>query len=98
MELGLIKRGEAQITPSGARYLEQVADTLHRVRKYRMKLIGGDEKELSHDQYEAISKALMELNGGSRFFKFKDGEMISSSQIAMIRPYEVIVDTRKERL
>lgn len=98
MELGLVKRGEVQITPTGGMYLEKLADTLHRVRKYRMYLIGGDTKELTHEQYEAISKALMEMNGGSRFIRFKDGEMISSSQITSIRPYEVIVDTRKETL
>lgn len=98
MELGLIKRGGAQITPSGSLYLEKMADTLHRVRRYRMRLINGEEKELSHEQYEAISDALMKLSSGSRFFKFKDGSMISSSQIVSIKPYEVIVDTRKESL
>ena len=98
MELGLIKRGEAQITPSGALYMEKMADTLHRVRKYRMNLIGGGTKELSREQYEAISQVLMGLNGNSKFIKFKDGEMISSSQITSIKPYEVIVDTRKESL
>ena len=98
MELGLIKCGEAQITPSGALYLEKMADTLHRVRRYRMRLINGEEKELSHDQYEAISDALMKLGNSSRFFKFKDGSMISSGQIVSIKPYEVIVDVRKERL
>lgn len=98
MELGLVKSGEAQITPSGALYIEKMADTLHRVRKYRMNLIGGDTKELTHEQYEAISQVLMNLNGESKFIKFKDGEMISSGQITSIKPYEVIVDTRKEPL
>lgn len=98
MELGLIKHGEAQITPSGALYMEKMADTLHRVRKYRMNLIGGGTKELTHEQYEAISQVLMGLDGSSKFIKFKDGEMISSSQITSIKPYEVIVDTRKESL
>lgn len=98
MELGLIKRGEAQITPSGALYMEKMADTLHRVRKYQMNLIGGGTKELTYEQYEAISQVLMGLNGSSKFIKFKDGEMISSSQITSIKPYEVIVDTRKESL
>lgn len=98
MELGLIKRGDVQVTPTGSVYLEKVSDTLHRVKKYQMKLLGGETKELTHEQYEAISAALAELNGGSRFFKFKNGEVISSSQIASIRPYETIVDTRKEDL
>ena len=98
MELGLIKRGEVQVTPAGSMYLEKCADTLHRVRRYKMKLIGGEVKDITYEQYESITKALMELNGGSRFFKFKDGSMISSSQIATIKPYEVIVDTRKEQL
>lgn len=98
MELGLVKKGEAEITPTGALYLEQMADTLHRVRKYRMKLIGGDIKELTHAQYESVTNALVSLNGGSKFFRFNDGEIISSSQIVSIKPYEVIVDTRKETL
>lgn len=98
MELGLIKRGEVQITPAGSLYLEQVADTLHRVRRYRMRLIGGEVRELSHEQYEAVSSALATLNGSSRFFKFSDGSIVSSSQIATIQPYEVIIDSRKEDL
>lgn len=98
MELGLVKRGDVQLTPTGSVYIEQVSDTLHRVKKYQMKLLGGEVKDLTHEQYEAISNALAELNGGSRFFKFKSGEVISSSQIASIRPYETIIDTRKEDL
>ena len=98
MELGLIRKGNVQLTPAGSLYLEQVSDTLHRVKKYQMKLIGGEVRELTHEQYEAISNALSELNGGSRFFKFKSGEVISSSQIASIKPYETIVDTRKADL
>lgn len=97
-ELGLVKHGESQVTPTGALYLEQMADTLHRVRKYKMKLIGGDTKELTHSQYEAITNTLVSLNGGSKFFKFNDGEIISSSQIVSIKPYEVIVDTRRDNL
>ena len=57
------------------------------------------EKEITYEQYEKISRILTSLDGnGSKFIKFKDGEIVSSSQIASIRPYEYIVDTRKAEL
>ena len=93
MELGLVKRGEVQITPNGALYVGKLSDTLHLVKQYRMKLIGGDTKELTHQQYEAIMKA---LSDGQKFIKFKDGDMIAAGQIASIKPYEQIIDTRKD--
>lgn len=98
MENGLIKKGEVELTPNGSLYIEKLSDTLHRVKKYRMKLIGGETKELTYEQYESIIGVLDSLNGSSRFIKFKDGEIISSSQITSIKPYEVIIDTRKEVL
>lgn len=93
MELGLIKSGGVQIMPNGALYVCKLSDTLHLVKQYRMKLIGGDTKELTHQQYEAIMKA---LSDGQKFIKFKDGDMIAAGQIASIKPYEQIIDTRKD--
>lgn len=93
MELGLIKRGEVQITPNGALYIGKLSDTLHLVKQYRMKLIGGDIKELTHEQYESIMQV---ISSGSKFIKFKDGDVVSVGQIASIKPYEVIIDTRKD--
>ena len=47
MELGLQKIGNNDITPSGAMYIEKLADTLHRVRKYKVSLYGDRTKEIS---------------------------------------------------
>lgn len=99
MELGLVKIGETTVTPSGAVYIEKLAETLHRVRGYKIIFFDKREKEITYEQYEKISRILTELDGnGSKFIKFKDGEIISSSQIASIRPYEYVVDTRKGQL
>lgn len=99
MELGLMKVGETTVTPSGAVYLEKLADTLHRVRAYKIIFFDKREKEITYEQYEKISRILTSLDGNSsKFIKFKDGEIVSSSQIASIRPYEYIIDTRKAEL
>lgn len=99
MENGLMKIGETTVTPSGAVYIEKLAETLHRVRAYKIVFYDKREKEITYEQYEKISRILTSLEGnGSKFIKFKDGEIVSSSQIASIRPYEYVVDTRKEEL
>lgn len=99
MENGLMKIGETTVTPSGAVYIEKLAETLHRVRTYKIVFFDKREKEITYEQYEKISRILTSLEGnGSKFIKFKDGEIVSSSQIASIRPYEYVVDTRKEEL
>lgn len=95
-ELGLIKAGDVQITPTGSLYMEKLADTLHRVRKYRLSLADGSSRELTFKEYTMISGGLMQTS--ARFIKLRDGEMIAVSQIRSIKPYEVIVDTRKEQL
>lgn len=96
MELGLIKRGEAQITPSGALYMEKMADTLHRVKKYRLSLADGSSREITFKEYSVISDGVTKTN--AKFVKLHDGELIAVGQIRSIKPYEVIVDTRKESL
>ncbi len=96
-ELGLIKVGSVQITPSGSLYVEKLADTLHRVKKYRMTLTDGSSRELTFKEYTVISEGVTRSNG-VKFVKLNDGEMIAVGQIRTIKPYEVIVDVRKEEL
>lgn len=95
-ELGLIKAGNVDITPTGSLYLEKVADTLHRVMKYRMSLADGSTRELTFKEYTVISDGVTKTN--AKFVKLHDGELIAVGQIRSIKPYEVIVDTRKESL
>lgn len=97
-ELGLTLRGKNQITPAGALYVEKLSDTLHRVKKYRIRFIDHSVQEITHEQYENISNTLASLNGGSTFIRFRDGKVVSTGQIAYIEPYETIIDTRKETL
>ena len=96
MELGLIKADGVEITPAGALYVEKLADTLHRVKKYRMNLADSTTRELTYKEYIVISKGV--TNGAAKFVKLHDGELIAVSQIRSIKPYEVIIDTRKESL
>ena len=56
MELGLQKSGKTDITPSGAMYIEKLADTLHRVRKYKVSLYGDRTKEISYESYERLAE------------------------------------------
>lgn len=95
-ELGLIKAGSVEITPTGSLYIEKVADTLHRVTRYRMSLADGSTRELTFKEYTVISEGVTKTN--AKFVKLHDGELIAVSQIRSIKPYEVIVDTRKEDL
>ena len=57
-ELGLIKVGNVQITPSGSLYVEKLSDTLHRVKKYRLSLIDGSTRELTFKEYSVISEGI----------------------------------------
>ena len=95
-ELGLVKAGSVQITPTGSLYMERLADTLHRVKRYRMELANGSSRELTFKEYSVISDGVTKTN--AKFVKLHDGELIAVSQIRSIKPYEVIVDVRKEEL
>ena len=95
-ELGLIKAGELQITPTGSLYIERLSDTLHRVKKYQLSLSDGSTRELTFKEYSIISDGVTKSN--AKFVKLHDGELIAVSQIRSIKPYEVIVDSRKETL
>lgn len=93
---GLIKRGEAQITASGALYLEQLSDTLHRVRRYKVVFLDRSERVLKHEQYERLERLM--TSSDAKFVKFDDGTLVAVSQIAYVKPFEAIIDTRKEDL
>lgn len=97
MELGLITTNNGlQVTPQGALYGEKLADTLHRVTKYRMTLLDGSQRTLTYKEYMVFGDRLSDES--VRFLKLHDGEIIAVGQIRSIKPYEVIVDTRKENL
>lgn len=96
MELGLIKADGVELTPSGSLYVEKLADTLHRVRKYRLSLGDGTSRELTYKEYAVITTALTKTN--AKFVKLRDGELVAVGLIRSIKPYEVIVDIRKEQL
>lgn len=98
MDNQLIPLGDKQITPLGSLYIEKIADTLHRVKKYRVEFVGGITKDVTYQQYEAITAAITSKDA-PKYIKFKsDGEVVATNQIKRIKPYEVIVDTRKENL
>lgn len=96
METGLIKYGSVKLTPSGSLYIEKLADTLHRVTKYRLSLADGTSRELTYKEYCVVSDGLTKTN--AKFVKLANGELIAVSLIRSVKPYEVIVDTRKEQL
>lgn len=95
-ELGLIKAGDVQVTPTGSLYMEKLSDTLHRVKKYRMSLLDGTTRDLTFKEYTVISAGV--TKGTAKFVKLHDGELIAVSQIRSIKPIEMIVDTRKDTL
>lgn len=96
METGLIKYNGVQLTPSGSLYMEKLADTLHRVTKYKLSLSDGTSRDLTYKEYRVVSEGLIKTN--AKFVKLANDELIAVSIIRSVKPYEVIVDTRKERL
>lgn len=96
MDNQLIPYEGKQITPLGNLYIKQESETLHRVKKFRINFIGGTSREITYQQYEAISKVLLSPNA-PRFIRFKDdGDVIATNQIASIKTEETIIDTRRE--
>jgi len=91
----LIAYEDKQITVKGNLYVEQVSDTLHRVKKYEINFIGGTKREITYQEYETITKAITSANA-PKFIKFKDGTFIAVNQIVSIKSHDVIVDTRRE--
>ena len=98
MDNQLIPYGDKQITPLGNLYVDKVNDTLYRVKKHRINFIGGTSREITYQQYEAISNMLLGSDA-PKFIRFKDdGDVIATNQIASIKSEEVIIDTRREEL
>lgn len=91
----LVTYEDKQITQLGNLYVEQVSDTLHRVKKFTINFIGGTSREVTFPEYDAISKAITSPNA-PKFIKFKNGDFIAVNQIVNISTKEVIVDTRRE--
>lgn len=91
----LVAYEDKQITVKGNLYVEQVSDTLHRVKKYEINFIGGTKREITYPEYETITKAITSANA-PKFIKFKDGTFIAVNQIVSIKSHDVIVDTRRE--
>lgn len=90
--------GNKQVTPLGNLYVEKVSDTLHRVKKHRINFIGGTSREITYQQYDAISEALLSPDA-PRFIRFKDsGDVVATNQIASIKSEEAIIDTRREEM
>lgn len=96
MELGLIKVGDANITPSGSLYHEKLAETLHRVTKYHMNLIDGSERVLTYKEYRLFNLTIQDPQ--KRFIQLHTGELIAVNQVRNVKPVVTIVDTRKEEL
>ena len=98
MDNQLIPYNGKQITPLGSLFVKQESETLFRVKKYRINFIDKTSKEITYQQYDKLSKLLQSQNI-PRFIEFEsDGEVIATAQIASVKPYETIVDTRREEL
>lgn len=96
MDNQLIPYEDKQVTPLGNLYVERVSDTLHRVKKYKINFIGGDSREITYQQYDNISNLLLSP-AAPKFIRFKEtGDVIATNQIASIKSYETIIDTRRE--
>lgn len=94
----LIPYNDKQVTPLGALFMEKHGDTLYRVKKYKIHFIDGSTKDITYQQYSNLSRVLQSANI-PRFIEFStDGEVIATAQIASVKPYETIVDTRREEL
>lgn len=99
MDNQLIPYNGHQVTPLGNLYVEKVSDTLHRVKRYEINLMGGGKREITYQEYSAISDAITGRNDEiPKFIKFKDGDFIAVNQIVNIKANETIIDTRREDL
>lgn len=93
----LVPYEDKQITALGNLHVAQVSDTLHRVKKFKVNLIGGTSREVTYPEYDHIAKAITSSNA-PRFIKFKNGDFIAVNQIVSIKADEVIIDTRREEM
>lgn len=98
MENQLIPYGDKQVTPLGYLFVTKYGDSLCRVMKHRIKFIDGSTKDITYQQYEKLSAILTSANI-PRFVQFdSDGEVIATAQIANVKPYETVIDTRREAM
>lgn len=98
MDNQLIPYEDKQLTPQGNLYIAKVNDTLHRVKKFRVEFIGGTSREITYQQYEAISNMLLGSDA-PKFIRFKDnGDIVATNRIASVKADEMIIDTRREDL
>lgn len=96
MDNQLIPYNGNQMTPLGNLYMERISDTLHRVKKFKINFINGESQEISYKQFVGLTNALDSPNP-PRFIQFDGDEaLIATNQIASVRSYETIVDTRRE--
>lgn len=96
MDNQLIPINDKQMTPLGYEYVEQVSDTLHRVKKYKINYIGGSSQEITYKQFCNLSRVLGGANP-PKFIQFENtDDIVATNQIASIKAYETIVDTRRE--
>lgn len=96
--VALVPFGDKQLTPSGNLYMERVNDTLYRVKKYRINYIGGGSQEISYKTFAGLSQVLGGANP-PKFIQFSEtDDIVATNQIASIKSYEKIIDTRKEEL
>lgn len=98
MDNQLIPFNGAQVTPLGNLYVEKISDTLHRVKKYKINYIGGTSQEISYKTFVGLTKVLASPNP-PRFIQFEEtSDLVATNQIASVRSYETIVDTRRENM
>lgn len=96
--VSLVPYGDKQLTPSGNLYMEQVNDTLYRVKKYRINYIGGESQDISYKTFVGLSNVLGGANP-PKFIQFTEtDDIVATNQIASVKAYEKIIDTRKEEL
>lgn len=96
MDNQLIPYNGNQMTPLGNLYVEKVSDTLHRVKKFKINFINGESQEISYKQFVGLTSALDSPNP-PRFIQFDEtDDLIATNQIASVRSFETIIDTRRE--
>lgn len=97
MTFSIVPYGKYQVTQSGDLYQAKLGDTLHRVTKHLLKLRNGETRDISFREYTLCVKAISNPEA-IKFVKLDSGEIIALSAIFSIKPYDVIIDERKEDL
>lgn len=96
MDNQLVSFNGKQITPLGNLYMERVSDTLHRVKKFKINFVNGKSQEITYKQFEGLTD-LLDRPNPPKFIQFEENDdLIATNQIASVRSYETIIDTRRE--